>query len=90
MSFERAYNLKCDNCAKVHITTCPTPRRARAAAKRDGWQRRQVVVGTHLIPDYKLDPYRGGYVLTGHTEFDTTAGRDFCPACLDKMDELTP
>jgi hypothetical protein len=78
MGLERVYFLKCDGCGAVHKTACPSPRRARAAAKRDGWQRRKVVVGRSYYPDSD-EP-------DGKHYYDVIAGRDFCPTCLDKME----
>lgn len=48
MGLKRTYRLTCDRCESVHnragfvlIVTHDTPRRARSAAHRDGWQRVQ-------------------------------------------------
>lgn len=85
MGLERTYNLKCDGCGKVHRTTCQTPRRARAVAKRDGWGRRQIVIREYQIPNW-IQTQDGLWIQAGkgtQTVYDTV-GRDFCPACLDK------
>ncbi len=77
MSLERTYRLVCDTCATVHGNRdepgYSTPRRARAAAKGDGWSRRTVVVGQRY------------YWYDGVQEFyDDKRGQDFCEACTEQ------
>lgn len=84
MGLQRSFNLVCDSCGVVHKTTCPTPRRARANAKRDGWARRQVVVRQYQMPNWIETP-NGLWIQAGegtHAVYDTT-GRDFCKQCIE-------
>lgn len=80
MSLERTYKLVCDGCGTTHALYdaggYSTPRRARAAAKADGWQRIKVVTGRSSYPDSD-EP-------SGVHWYDVIAGRDFCPACAAK------
>lgn len=92
MAFERTYKMVCDACGKVHNEKLfggySTPRRARAAAKHDGWQRCRVVVGQYEGDEWGEDSM-GRYGRTGRKKmYDEHAGRDFCPQCLDAMDEV--
>lgn len=41
------YQRKCDRCGAIHPVKCDSPRRAIAAAKRDGWQRRAIGQGNY-------------------------------------------
>lgn len=89
MSLSRTYLLRCDSCHKVHNagkTGYSTPRRARSAAKHDGWQRRTVVVGRYEGAECKEDS-DGKLRLTGKiVMYEVRAGRDFCEQCLDAME----
>lgn len=88
MSLSRTYLLRCDSCSAIHNagkTGYTTPRRARAAARHDGWQRRTVVVGKSSYPDYEEDAF-GQYRYIGQKEYDVRAGRDYCENCLDAME----
>lgn len=87
------YQRKCDGCKAIHHAVCSSPRRAMAAAKRDGWQRREVVVGQYEGDERELIRFPSGeqhYVKTGRRKmYDERAWRDLCPVCLDEM-EATP
>lgn len=88
------YQRKCDNCGAIHVAVCSSPRRAMAAARRDGWQRREVVVGQHEGDEREWMTHvatgESHYVKTGRRKmFDERAWRDLCPTCLDRM-EATP
>lgn len=86
------YQRRCDGCNAIHHAVCGTPRRALAAARRDGWQRREVVVGQHEGDEREWRKDATGkdvYACTGRRKmFDFTAWRDLCPSCLDEMDGL--
>lgn len=91
MSLKRAYRLRCDGCGALHMGIIAmledTPRKARAKAKRDGWARRQIIVREYQMPSWIETP-SGLWIQAGEgtqTVYDT-AGRDFCPKCVEAMD----
>jgi hypothetical protein len=76
MGLRRTYRIVCDDCGRIYVPlphNTETPRRARAEAKRHGWQRRNV--GAIRLCNDGITSYQewGPY-------------RDFCAQCLDKMD----
>lgn len=91
MSLSRTYEIKCDGCAKVHMANqfgYSTPRRARAAARHDGWQRRTVVVRQTENDEWGTDA-DGWYRRTGRTKmYEERAARDFCEDCAQSLDAM--
>lgn len=79
MGLKRTYQLRCDGCGKGADGESDTPRRARAIAKRDGWQRIKVVVGQSWYPDDD-EP-------SGRHYYDDVRGRDFCRTCAERMED---
>lgn len=94
MGLKRFYQITCDQCGEVHVSyLSDTPRRARAAAKRDGWARRKVVVGRELIVNWnQVLLAQNIYQSDGTSEWgdDILRGRDFCPKCVEAMDGGEP
>ena len=82
------YQRKCDGCGAVHEVVCSSPRRAMAAAKRDGWRRLEVVVGQREEDEYiwVLNAPEGEhYRRTGKRKlYDIRKWQDLCGSCLDK------
>lgn len=81
MALHRTYRLKCNTCGAVHGNTAEigysTPRRARAAAKHDGWAHRVLEV-----------PSGSWYRFEGRDfERTDTHYHDYCPACIDAQDK---
>lgn len=86
MALYRSYNIQCDGCQKIHNATASSPRYARAAARRQGWARRKVVVGQHEAYNWTQTP-QGHWVASNDKRMvDDYAGKDFCKECLDKME----
>lgn len=63
----------CDGCDAIHPIVCTTPRRALAAARRDGWQRRNL---SPWLTREDGSRYQHWVPLS-----------DLCPECLDRLDE---
>ena len=87
------YQRGCDGCNAIHHAVCGNPRRALSAARQDGWQRREVVVGYYEVDEREWQTGIDGaevYRMTGKRVMRAERQRlDLCPDCLDRLDEDT-
>lgn len=90
MGLYRHYSLTCDGCGKVHTALTTTPARARSAARHDGWARRKVKAGQERNYRKWEEQPDGKWIMVRIPEgflVDVYANRDFCPTCLEKMEQ---